>query len=307
MSPMQSTPYPARRRASPGQTIALAWLVSVAWHAALFTAMLAAAWLVDTTKDDVLPLAHTDLLGDLQDTRLEVSMDSGLPVRDDRIEPDSLRVKPKPLEQLTDAVSAARPELSIVGIGTGGGEDFSKYGLRASAGGPGPNFFGLGRQARGARRIVYVVDRSGSMMTTFDAVRQEMRRSVNGLRRSQKFHVICFNAGPPLENKPRKLVPATSQQRERLFEFLDTIQAEGSTDPIPAMERAFQVRPDLIYFLTDGDFDPALVERLRVLNRDQKVKIFTIAYVSEGGRILLEQIARENNGDFRFVSEHDIY
>jgi hypothetical protein len=269
--------------------------------------MLAAAWLADTTEDDVLPLAHTDLLGDLQDTRLEVSMESGLPVRDDWVTPDSLRVKPKPLEQLTDAVNAARPELSIVGIGTGGGEDFSKYGLRASAGGPGPNFFGLGRQARGARRIVYVVDRSGSMMTTFDAVRQEMRRSVNGLRRSQKFHVICFNAGPPLENKPRKLVPATSRHRGRLFEFLDTIQAEGSTDPIPAMERAFQVRPDLIYFLTDGDFDPALVERLRVLNREEKVRIFTIAYVSEGGRILLEQIARENNGDFRFVSEHDIY
>jgi hypothetical protein len=73
------------------------------------------------------------------------------------------------------------------------------------------------------------------------------------------------------------------------------------------MERAFQVRPDLIYFLTDGDFDPALVERLRVLNRDEKVRVFTIAYVSEGGRILLEQIARENDGDFRFVSEHDIY
>jgi uncharacterized protein with von Willebrand factor type A (vWA) domain len=196
--------------------------------------------------------------------------------------------------------------LSIIGIGGGGGEDFAKYGL-SSAGGPGPKFFGLGGRARGARRIVYVVDRSGSMMTTFEAVRQELRKSIAGLRRSQRFHVIFFNAGQPVENRPKKLVPATSAQQQRLLEFVATIQAEGGTDPIPAMERAFAVKPDLIYFLTDGDFDPLLLEKLRQWNRGQRVRIFALAYVSEAGRVLLEQIAREHNGEFKFISEDDIF
>jgi hypothetical protein len=144
------------------------------------------------------------------------------------------------------------------------------------------------------------------MMTTFEAVRQELRRSIEGLRRSQRFHVIFFNAGPPLENRPKKLVPATASQRNRLFEFLATIQAEGSTDPIPAMERALAVRPDLVYFLTDGDFDGLLLEKLRQWNRHKRVRIFTIAYVSETGREKLEEIAREHNGEFRFVSDDEI-
>lgn len=291
----------------PGAVV-LAWLISVAWHAGLFAVMILTAWLADLADEqDSLPLAHTDLLGDLVDTRLNISTETAL---NDPIQIDKTalpKIEPKKFELLTKSVSAARPELSIVGIGTGGGNDFSKYGLRASAGGPGPNFFGIGQKARGARRIVYVVDRSGSMLTTFDAVRKELRRSIQGLRRSQKFHVIFFNAGDPLENRPKKLVPANGRQKQVFFDFVKTIQPEGSTDPIPAMRRALAVKPDLIYFLTDGDFDPLLIEVLADWNQKQKVRIFTIAYVSQAGSVLLEQIARENGGEFKFVSEHELY
>ena len=289
-----------------GRAIVLAWLVSIACHVVLFAAMFLAPWLSDVASQaDALPVARTELLGELTEVRLQATARPDLNVDTSTTTPESLRATPKRFDTLTEPVSAARPELSIVGIGSGGGEDFAKYGLRTS-GGPGPKFFGIGGRARGARRIVYVVDRSGSMMTTFDAVREEMKRSVSGLRRSQRFHVIFFNAGPLLENRPKKLVPATTSQQERLFEFLDTIQAEGATDPIPAMGRAFAVNPDLIYFLTDGDFDPLLEEKLRAWNRDKQVRIFTIAYVSQAGRELLERIAREHNGEFKFVSEHDI-
>ena len=59
-----------------------------------------------------------------------------------------------------------------------------------------------------------MVDRSGSMLNTIEAVKRELHKSVDGLRRGQKFHVIFFNAGPPLENRPKRLVPATGSQGE---------------------------------------------------------------------------------------------
>ncbi|MHC4089526.1 MAG: VWA domain-containing protein [Planctomycetota bacterium] len=291
---------------TPGKAIVLAWTVSILWHTAMFAAMFLMPWLADFAGPaDDLPIARTDLLGELTQARVTSSARPTFNTDTTSTTTNDPQLKPKRFESLTQPVSAARPELSIIGIGTGGGGDFSKYGLRAGSG-PGPSFFGLGKRARGARRIVYVVDRSGSMLTTFEAVRRELRSSIGKLRRSQRFHVIFFNAGEPLENRPKKLVPATASQKKELLEFLDAIQPERGTDPIPAMRRAFAVKPDLIYFLTDGDFDPLLLEKLREWNKDHGVRIFTLAYVSQAGRVLLEQIARENNGEFKFISEHDI-
>jgi len=292
---------------SAGRAIVLAWVVSIAFHAVLFVAMFLMPWLADfASPPQDIPIARTELLGEMTKTTLtEAVRPSVHPAQTDSVT-ETLDLTPRQFESLTEAASAARPELSIIGIGTGGGEGLERYGLQAG-GGPGPSFFGLGKRARGARNIVYVVDRSGSMVPTFEAVRREMRSSIEQLRRSQRFHVVFFNTGQPLENTPKKLVPATTSQKEQLLTFLDAVQPEGGTEPIPAMERAFAVRPDLIYFLTDGDFDPNLIEKLREWNKDKKVRIFTIAYVSQAGRALLEQIAREHNGEFKYVSEQEIF
>jgi hypothetical protein len=292
---------------SAGKTIVLAWVISLGLHVILFILMFVAPWLtLIATQAEDLPIARTELAGESIESRLEVTSNPDLTNLMKRPPAESLELKPKEFDTLNDLTMAARSDLSIVGIGTGG-EDFSRYGLGTSDGGTGPSFFGIGGKARGAKKIVYVVDRSGSMLATFDAVRRELIRSTEGLRRSQRFHVIFFNAGDPLENPPKKLVPATGMNKKALADFLGTIQAEGSTDPIPAMRRAFDVKPDLVYFLTDGDFDPALLDWLRKWNRNEQVRIFTLAYVSQAGRILLEQISREHNGEFKFISEHDIY
>jgi len=144
------------------------------------------------------------------------------------------------------------------------------------------------------------------MTDTFDFVRQEMKRSIGALRRSQKFHVVFFNVGDPVENPPRELVAAIPANKAQAFQFVDSILPGGGTDPESAMRRAFAVEPDIIYFLTDGEFRPELVQRLREWNQKEKTRIFTIAFVGSGGTALLEQIARENGGEFRFVSENHL-
>ena len=68
--------------------------------------------------------------------------------------------------------------------------------------------------------------------------------------------------------------------------------------------------PQLIYMLTDGDFpdNNRVIEEIRKLNKDKKVKINTIAFMDRGEQYekLLKQIADENGGLFKFVSDAEL-
>jgi len=214
-----------------------------------------------------------------------------------------------PLASLRGDGGAKTPGLGVIGIGPGGGEgggDATRYGLTVG-GGTGPGFFGLGGAAPGVRSIVYVVDRSGSMVDTFNAVRAELKRSISALRRSQKFHVIFFNSTEPLENPPGRLLNAIEANKQQFFTFLAGINPGGGTKPERALRRALALEPDLLYLLSDGiGFDPDLPRRLDEWNRERRTKIYTIAYLDQGGRQMLEAIAREHGGEFKFVSEDDL-
>ena len=281
-----------------------AWLASLLLHAVLFLAMLALVFPYAPAAPVRETITRAELIGDPDGATSSLSPLSELPTH--RSTPDATqpRIQPRQADPLSGLQSIKKRPVPIIGIGTGR-SDFSRFGLGVGGGG-GPEFFGLGGTARGVRRIVYVVDRSGSMLGTFDIVRRELKRSVNKLRRSQKFHVIFFNSKPPVENPPRRLVSAIQAHKQQLYEFLDRIMPDGGTDPAPAMRRAFATEPDLIYFLTDGEFDKTLLPKLGRWNEDRAVRIFTIAFFGAGGVDRLEKIAREHNGEFRFVTEDDL-
>jgi hypothetical protein len=196
-----------------------------------------------------------------------------------------------------------------------------------------------------AYHIVYVVDRSGSMLDTFDEVRMEMLSSISKLNTQQTFHVIFFALGTPQENAPRTLVYASEEYKRQAAAYLKTIQPQGQTDPLPALRRAFEVlkaapndrRGKLIYLLTDGDFqspdNQTVVAEIRRLNADKSISINCILHVrldkgskTKGelapyiagnkplpsdleqkipGANVLRQIAAENRGRFKFAVADD--
>jgi len=291
-----------------GRSLLFVWLISLGLHVVLLYILFVAPWFLpsDAGADD-LPVALTKLVGELTSGELSIAQTPDLTRISDALNATQLRFEPTRFHEVSQSTTPRKTQLPVIGIGTGGG-DFSKYGL-VSRGGTGPTFFKAGgAKARGARRIVYVVDRSGSMIDTFDFVRQELIESVGKLRRSQKFHVIFFNSGPPVENPPKRLISAITAQKQAFIAFLDSgeVVPQGSTDPHDAMNRAFQVKPDLIFFLTDGQFNPNLLGKLERWNKDRRVKIFTIAYFNREGAALLEKIAREHGGEYRYVSEDDL-
>ncbi|OPX24126.1 MAG: hypothetical protein B1H04_02695, partial [Planctomycetales bacterium 4484_123] len=113
------------------------------------------------------------------------------------------------------SVGQTKSRIQVFGIagGSAGGQS-ADFGLTTGGSGAGPKsrFFGTGGSAY---HIVYVVDRSGSMIETFDEVREEMKRSILRLSPAQTFHVIFFSSGTPKENPPRRLVHAVPQNKRQ--------------------------------------------------------------------------------------------
>ena len=201
-----------------------------------------------------------------------------------------------------DVASNNMEVLQVIGIGGGGKEIGGFEGL----GSGGRGLFGVGAEGEIAHRIVYVVDRSGSMTDSIDFVKYELKRSIGELGEDTEFHVIFYSSGPPVEMPTRRLVAATERNTQLAFEFIDGIIPQGETDPSKALERAFACGAELIYLLTDGEFDKAIVDLVKRANVGNKVTVHTIGFLYKTGEAVLKQIAEQNNGNYKFVSEADL-
>ena len=133
-----------------------------------------------------------------------------------------------------------------------------------------------------------------------------MKRSLGELTDEYEFHVIFYSQGPPVEMPTRRLVNATERNKELAYEFIDSIIPYSETDPSKALERAFACRPEVIYLLTDGEFDRGIIDLVRRLNVGKKTVVHTICFMYRSGEPVLQQIANENGGSYRFVAEADL-
>jgi len=202
-------------------------------------------------------------------------------------------------------------EATLIGAAAGaGGGSLADFGVTNGSGGPRSGMYGQGGNAH---HVLYLIDRSGSMFDTFDAVKKEIADSVGKLQPVQDFHVIMFADGEPLEKKPMALTKPTIPNKIALAEFLEEVKAENTTNPVKAINRAFDVMAKanrnpgkIIYMLTDGAFpdNEAVLSTIRARNAKRDVLINTFLYgwkppIAE--RVMI-QIARENGGKYRYVS-----
>ena len=221
---------------------------------------------------------------------------------------------------------------SVIGLGPGGGFGQRQSGLGAGQGnGPGtgqgdgggpvapfgppggalsPNNPIFGRPS--AHRITFVCDASGSMLNKMGTLKHQLSQAVQNLGLNQSFGIVFFQDENYAALDPNLLM-ATPENKIRAEKFLDDVIPKGQTKPIPGIELAFKQKPELIYILTDGDFpdNEAVLKRIRELNRDKKVKVNTIAFVSDTDTDtafmdLLKQIAKENNGVYKHVAENEL-
>ncbi len=204
------------------------------------------------------------------------------------------------------------------GAGRGRGGPLAPYGTPGGSGaGLKSNFYGDPRTPRSstdyARRIVYILDHSGSMLDNFDFLREEAKNSVQGLSAIQFYNVVMVSEQASVVLSKGQLVRGTPDNCRDFFNKIADYRAQGQNDDLlapfqEAFEEAFRMKPDLIYFLTDGHFSPELSKIVNRLNADKKVKINTYAYINKepSYEVQLQAMAKDNGGRYKFVTEKDL-
>lgn len=201
------------------------------------------------------------------------------------------------LEALSDS---AAPLAGFDGLAMGGGAEGN-----ASSGPAATEFFGIGGYGQ---TFVYVVDASGSMNEAgkFQRAKYELLHSIEQLASDQRFFIIFFNHGAYPMNA-REPVLATKDALADATAWIESISPDGGTVPLPALLHALSLRPDAIYFLSDGQFDPVTLRVLRARNHPTKHKrhlqipIHTISLMDHATISLMRTISRDSNGEHRFV------
>ncbi len=208
--------------------------------------------------------------------------------------------------------SASNAPLFAITLGPGGdmegsGGPAGALGVPGNALGglPAVSFFGVHGQAR---RIVFIIDHSGSMIGHLYLVRAEVRHAVENLLPFQKFAVIAFAHAYKLLG-PQKLVRASPEAKASALAALHRIEAEGHNDNmlgpfLRPFQTAWAMRPQAIFFLTDGHFDPRLIARIAQLNTHYPIRVYTFAFLDDD-RVFqghLRRIATETGGQFKNLS-----
>ncbi len=209
---------------------------------------------------------------------------------------------PSPASLGTSAATA--PTLGGDGGGSGGGSGGDGFGMGGgSGGGGGTSFFGISSKGT---RIAYIIDISASMAENnkLEIAKAEMIRSLEALPDYASFYVVLFSYNHTLPPMQKDWMKARKAIVSQFAAWLADVGPGGGTAPRSSFLQIFalELRPDVIYFLTDGGFNDITVEEITELNRrGKRASINTIQFGDRSNEELLRQIAKANGGIYRFA------
>jgi hypothetical protein len=299
------------------------WAMSGSLHFALMLVLVAIWALRDATpqgaaeepgRDGGIVLRSIEPDGERYDTEDSLAAESAATT------PHSNDTIPAAANAVTDASIDRFLPPTLTGIGPSGlvdGGDSNANGFGEGISGPPIGKTG-GKGARvkvfgvvgEGNKFVYVFDRSLSMGEDdrIGFARRELIASLRSLESTHLFQIIFYNQEPhvfqPSGGRGR-LNFGTDENKTAAAKFVRSITPAGATHHEKALMMAINMRPDVIFFLTDaGDgLTGSQLARIRLKNRG-RASINAIQFDQgpyDGSANFSERLAHQNGGSFSYV------
>jgi len=180
--------------------------------------------------------------------------------------------------------------------------------------------------ASGAREVVYVVDASGSAISSFPYIAARLRDSLTNLHPSQRFQILLIRSAsagydfltlPPATDAP-VLVDALPENIDAALAWLDTIVPGGRSDLPGALTAAMSVRADAVFVLArlssadEAMDDAALLAKLDALNPPhprtaaRRTTLHAMQMLDAAPSRFLQTLAETHSGDYDLLTLDDL-
>ena len=157
--------------------------------------------------------------------------------------------------------------------------------------------------------FVFVIDRSQSMggdgLGALAAAEKELYTALSRLNKDHKFQILAYHHTTVYVG-PRKMLDASEENKGRVNAYFAGLAAYGGTAHETALLSALRMKPDVVFFMTDGG-DPYLneaqLERIQARARGTT----SIHCLQFGfGRLqekenFMQRLARQNGGGFGYI------
>lgn len=161
------------------------------------------------------------------------------------------------------------------------------------------NFFGA--TGKGSK-FVFVFDRSGSMRgRPLESVKRELIKSLEPLKSNHSFNIIAYDSRYDMWRD--RLISATRENKADAVRFVEGTVDRGGTQPREPLLTAISQKPEVIFFMTDGQFSLDLDE----IGGKARGVIINVVQFSEGGPLaILQELANRTGGEFMLIKVQGI-
>lgn len=161
--------------------------------------------------------------------------------------------------------------------------------------------------------MAFVVDASLSMKGgRMERVLDELCTTIRSLEEEQSFFLVFFsNKTFPMmwPVKECHLIPASKHNKERVINWATQVVPSENTQPQNALRMALKMKPELLYFLTDGEIPDSTID----IAKDHCTRVTRIHSIEIRDELLLlikeedlnpmlAEIAQIGGGTYRIVN-----
>ena len=157
------------------------------------------------------------------------------------------------------------------------------------------------------REVVFILDVSGSMSgTSIEQAKSALQLALDRLKPSDKFNLIWFNSVAKKMYFSARF--ASNDNVQQAQQFVDSIQANGGTEMLPALKLALAstTEPELlrqIVFITDGNVSNER-DLFAYINANLNgSRLFTVGIGSAPNSFFMKKAAQAGRGSYTFISD----